>query len=175
MKWSRIYFKTQIKEDYKEYNALYKEKYKNDLPKGEVNITEKIFNQPYFEDISKESSPYLLDKTIPKFKGKVYVIIGTQTFSAGQILATTIADNHLATIIGKPTGNKPTTQTGGSAFKLPNTKKIIALSYFFMERPDTTKNEEKALFPDVEIHNSFQDLLNDDNKVMEYILSQSQK
>ena len=170
-----FYFKTQIKEDFKEYNALYKSKYQIDMPKGEVNITEKLSDDSYFETITKEKSPYFLDKTIPKFKGKVYVIIGPQTFSAGQILATTIADNHLATIIGKPLGNKPTTQTGGSAFKLPYTKKIIALSYFFMERPNTTKNDEKALFPDVEIHNSFQDLLNGDNKVMEYILSNSKK
>jgi hypothetical protein len=33
------YFKTQIKQDYKKYNALYKEKYLTDLPKGEVNST----------------------------------------------------------------------------------------------------------------------------------------
>lgn len=169
------YYKTLIKRDFKEYNALYKEKYQMDLPKGEVNIKEKLFQEPYFEEITNEKSPFFLDKTIPKFKGEVYVIIGPQTFSAGQVLATTIADNHLATIIGKPTGNKPTTQTGGLAFKLPNTKKIISLSYIFMERPDTTKNDDKALFPDVEIHNSFQDLLNGNNKVMEYILSQSQK
>jgi len=169
------YFKTQIKEDYKEYNGLHKAQYQTEMPQGEINITDTLFNEPYFNSITKEKSPYLLDNSIPKFKGKVYVIIGPQTFSAGQVLATTIADNHLATIIGKPLGNKPTTQTGGSFFKLPNTKKIIALSYFFMERPDTTKNDDKALFPDVEIHNSFQDLLNGDNKVMEYILNQSQK
>jgi hypothetical protein len=167
------YFKTQIKKNYKEYNSLYKAKYQTDLPKGEVNITEKLFNEPYFESITKKDSPFLLDKTIPKFKGKVYVIIGPQTFSAGQVLATTIADNKLATIIGKPLGNKPTTQTAGSAFKLPNTKKIIFLSYLYMERPDKTKNQENALYPDIEIYNTFQDLLNGDNQVMEYILNKT--
>lgn len=166
------YFKTQIKKDYKKYNALYKVKYQTELPKGEVNITEKLFNEPYFENITKENSPFLLDKTIPKFKGKVYLIIGPQTFSAGQVLATTISDNHLATVIGKPLGNKPTTQTGGSAFKLPNTKKIISISYVYMERPDKTKNQEKSLVPDIEIHNTFQDLLNGNNRVMEYILNE---
>lgn len=169
------YFKTQIKEDYKEYNSLYKAKYQTDLPKGEVNVTEKILTEPYFENITQKNSPFLLDKTIPKFKGKVYVIIGPQTFSAGQILATTIADNKLATIIGKPAGNKPTTQTGASAFKLPNTKKIISISYFYKERPDKTKNQEKALYPDIEIHNTFQDLLNGNNQVMEYILKKTQE
>jgi C-terminal processing protease CtpA/Prc len=36
------YFKTQSKQDYKKYNALYNEKYFTDLPKGEVNSTEKL-------------------------------------------------------------------------------------------------------------------------------------
>src|SRR5690606_18357901 len=108
------YFKVQIKEDYKKYNELYKLKFQTDLPKGEVNITKKLFDEPYFNDITKEKSPFLLDNTIPKFKGKIYVIISPQTFSAGQVLATTIADNKLAIIIGKSTGNKPTSQTGAS-------------------------------------------------------------
>jgi hypothetical protein len=99
------------------------------------------------------------------------LIISPQTFSAGQVLATTLADNNL-TVIGKPLGNKPTGQTGGSAFKLPNTKKIISLSYLYMERPDKSKNDERSLFPDVEIHNTFQDLLNGNNQVIEYILNE---
>jgi hypothetical protein len=169
------YFKTQIKQDYKKYNALYNSKYLTDLPKGEVNITRKLFNESYFENIINKNSPFFLDKTIPKFKGKVYLIIGPQTFSAGQVLATTIADNHLAVVIGKPLGNKPTTQTGGSSFKLPNTKKFISISYFYMERPDKTKNEEKSLFPDIEIHNTFQDFLNGDNRIMEYIIKESKR
>lgn len=169
------YFKVQIKEDYKKYNGLYKSKFHTDLPKGEVNITKKLFNTPFFNDITKEKSPFLLDKTIPKFKGKVYVIISPQTFSAGQVLATTIADNKLATIIGKPTGNKPTSQTGASMFKLPNTKKIIAISYTYMERPDRTKNNEKALYPDIEINNTFKDFLNGNDNIMEYILNNKEK
>jgi hypothetical protein len=40
-----------------------------------------------FANITKEDSPFLLDKTIPKFEGKIYLIISPQTFSAGQVLA----------------------------------------------------------------------------------------
>jgi hypothetical protein len=41
-----------------------------------------------------------------------------------------------------------------------------------MERPDKSKNDERSLFPDVEIHNTFQDLLNGNNQVIEYILNE---
>tara|TARA_B110000977_G_C11041425_1_gene479031 strand:+ start:304 stop:1893 length:1590 start_codon:yes stop_codon:yes gene_type:complete len=169
------YFKTQIKDDYNEYNNLYKKKYNKPIPNGEINITQEFLNQPYFYDITKENSPFLLDKTIPKFKGKVYVLIGTNTFSAGQVLATTIADNNLATLVGKPTGNKPTSQTGASGFKLPNTKKIIMISYTFMERPNKEKNGEDALYPNVEIHHTYEQIINGDDKQFEYIINEIKK
>jgi hypothetical protein len=47
------------------------QKYLTDLPKGEV-IYWKIFNEPYFENITNENIRFFLDKTIPKFKGKVF-------------------------------------------------------------------------------------------------------
>jgi len=169
------YFKTQVKQDYKKYNELYLEKYQVPLPKGEVNLTEKIFEKDYFADITKEDSPFLLDKNLPKFNGKVFVITSPLTFSAGQILATTISDNNLATIVGKPTGNKPTTQTGASMFKLPKTKKIIAISYTFMERPDKSKNSEDALYPDVEIYHTYENFMNGQDKLMKYLISQTEK
>jgi hypothetical protein len=60
-------------------------------------------------------------------------------------------------------------------FKLPNTKKIIAISYTYMERPDKTKNHEKALYPDIEINKTFKDFLNGNDGVMEYILNSKDK
>ena len=169
------YFKTQIKTDYKKYNKLYVKKYNKTIPNGEINITKEFLNKPYFYDITKENSPFLLDNTIPKFKGKVYVLIGTNTFSAGQVLATTIADNNLATLVGKPTGNKPTGQTGASGFKLPNTKKIIMISYTFMERPNKEKNDENALYPNVEIYHTYEQVINGDDKQFEYIINEIKK
>ncbi len=169
------YFKIQIKDDYKKYNKLYQQKYNQPIPNGEINLTKEFYNHPYFYDITKENSPYLLDNSIPKFKGKVYVIIGTNTFSAAQVLATTIADNNLATLIGEPTGNKPTSQTGASAFKLPNTKKIIFISYTFMERPNKEKNDINSLYPDIEIHNTYKQFLNGNDKQFECIINEIKK
>ncbi len=169
------YFKTQIKVNYKEYNALYKQKYNKSLSNGEINLTKEFYNQPYFYDITKENSPFLLDSSISKFRGKVYVLAGNNTFSAGMVLATTIADNKLATIVGQPTGNKPSTQTGSSLFKLPNTKTIMFISYLYIERPDTTKNQEDALYPDIEIIPTLDDMLNGKDKAFEYIFNEIKK
>ncbi len=169
------YFKIQIKNDWKEYNNIYYNKYKTEMPLQEINITREFFNEPYFENITKNNSPLYLNNSIPKFDGKVYVIIGPNTFSAGQVLATTIADNKLAKLIGTPTGNKPSTQTGASSFKLPLTKKLVSLSYVYLERPDKSKNSENALLPDIEIYKTFQEFMNGEDKIMEYIIEDSKK
>jgi len=166
------FFKKTAKSDFKKYNKLYSEKYGKQLPYAEINLTKEFFFQPYFYEISKPGSPFLLDNSIPRFKGNVYVLIGPKTFSAGQYLATTIADNKLATIVGTPSGNKPTCQTGASLLKLPNTKKIITMSYTFGERPDKTKNNEDSLHPDFEIYQTLEDVINGKDIQFEYIVKE---
>ena len=86
-------------------------------------------------------------------------------------MATTIADNKLATVIGQPTGNKPTTQTVVSNIKLPETKMIVHISNAFIERPDTTKNDEIALYPEIEIYPTFNDFINGKDVQFEYIIN----
>jgi len=169
------YFKKTAKKDYKKYDALHKKKYNQSLPFGEINLTKEFYDQPYFYNITQEDSPYLLDASIPKFKGNVYVIVNSGTFSAAQCLATTISDNDLGTIVGTPTGNMPTCQTGASVLKLPNTKTILQLSYTYMERPDTSKNYELALFPDIEVYLSFEDFNNGKDPRFETILDMIKK
>jgi len=150
------YYRESMKKDYKEFNAIYKKKYQRDMPEGEINETKEFYDEPYFYDIEKAESPYLLDASIPKFKGKIYILIGSNTFSAGQVLATTMYDNKIGTFVGTPTGNQPSCQTGVSIANLPKTKKQIVLSLGYFERPDKTKNKDVALFPHVEIHPSFE-------------------
>jgi C-terminal processing protease CtpA/Prc len=169
------YYKTQFKPDYKAYNATYQEKFGKPIPYGMINITDTILSQTFFYDISKEDSPFLLDHTLPKFKGNVYVLIGVNTFSAAATLATTIADNNLATIVGKPTGQKPTTQSGASLFKLPHTKSIVTISCAYVERPNKLKNHEIALFPDIEIYPTLVDYLSGVDVQFEYIINEINK
>ena len=166
------YYKLKSKSVYKELNESYQGKYGKPIPYGMINITDDFSNQTYFYDITKEDSPFLLDQSLPKFKGNVYVITGVNTFSAGQSLATTIADNHLATIVGEPTGQKPTSQTGTSIFKLPHTKSIVTLSCGYNERPNKLKNHEIALFPDIEIYPTFEEYLSGVDIQFEYIMNE---
>jgi len=150
------FYRQSMDKDYKEENEIYIQKYGETLPEGEYNVSTDIYNETYFHDIEKVGSPFLLDNLISKFKGNVYVLIGGYTFSAASVLATTMYDNNLATFVGKPTGNKPSCQTGYSSVKLPQTKELVHLSIMYMERPNKEKNDEIALFPHIEINPSFE-------------------
>lgn len=168
------YLKQQVKLDYRLFAKRYKEKYGTAMPMDTLlNISACIFGSPpYFQDIEKPGSPFLLDRQIPKFKGRVYVLTGPRTFSAAQVLATTLKDNNLAVIVGSPLGNKPSTQTGASLFKLPNTKLIVSLSYLYMERPDPGRNSENTLFPDVPVEKTVSGVRAGHDEPFEWIIEQ---
>lgn len=167
------FYRESMPEDYEENNNLYIQNHGVKMPEGEINSTKEFYNNPYFYDIENPDSVFELDSTITKFKGKIYVLIGTGTFSAAQILATTMSDNGIGTLVGCPTGNKPTCQTGFASVKLPYTKKIVTLSITYMERPDKSKNDEKALFPDIEIPNNFMEsYVNNIDQNIEYIIEE---
>ncbi len=167
------YFRQQVKVDYKKFDRIYQEKYGRALPTDTlINVSETIYNEPYFADITRPESPFFLDASIPKFKGKVYVLIGSKTMSAAQVLATTFQDNNLGIIVGTPAGNKPTTQTGASAFKLPNTKIIAFISYLYMTRPSTSRNSEDTLYPDLTIRRKLKDIRAGIDQQWQWILEQ---
>lgn len=125
----------------------------------------------YFSDITQPDSKFYLDPTVPKFSGELYVITSPVTNSAAQILATTLVDNQLGKVVGAPPGNLPSNQTGALMFKLPKTKKILMLSYYYMERPNKSIPYNEELQPHQTIHQKIEDNLEGKKTVFEYIMS----
>lgn len=166
------FFRKLAKVDYNKFNRLHRALYGNSLPMDTLlNVTEALMKNPaYFDDLENSGSPFLLDHSLPKFKGKVYVLIGPKTFSAAQWLATTLKDNELATIVGLPLGNQPSSQTGASILKLPHTKTLVTLSYLYGERPDRLKNTEDSLYPDVRVERTFYGVRAGRDEAFEWVL-----
>jgi hypothetical protein len=85
-----------------------------------------------------------------RFKGKVYVIIGDNTYSSGIIFSTLVSDNKIATLIGETLTNAHPNHFGELiAFKTPNTELDFQFSTSSAVRPDETKPNQ--LIPDLEI------------------------
>lgn len=70
-----------------------------------------------------------------RFKGKVYVLSGRNTFSSGQMFLAVVKDNKLATIIGEET-NEPACYAGEVfPFNLPNSRLRVTLSVKYWMSP----------------------------------------
>ena len=104
--------------------------------------------------------PYLLKNKIKPivnnkydsltFKGQIYVLTSTYTFSSAMSFSVIISDNNLGTVIGEIPGNMPSSYGDILHFQTPNAKLLFTISYKYFIRPDGTKSSE-PLIPDYEV------------------------
>ena len=169
------YFGEMVKKEARRTERQYRARYGVAPELGqEINMTALDGDRAFFDDITDPKSGFFLDSTVAPFTGQLYVLTSPNTNSAAQILATTIVDNGLGEVVGLPPGNTPTTQTGALRFKLPHTKRILALSYYYMERPDRSRDAERALQLDQVIYQTYPDRLRGRHSAFEYLRSRMQ-
>jgi C-terminal processing protease CtpA/Prc len=89
-------------------------------------------------------------KKEPTFKGKIFVLTNTRTYSSAMDFAMLIKDNQLGVIVGEPSGNLPDSYGDILGFQLPNSKIFLNVSYKKWYRIDKTKAAE-PLTPDYEV------------------------
>ncbi len=111
-----------------------------------------------------------IDPVENPFTGDVFVLIGNQTFSAGNWIAVVFYDNELGTVIGEPTGNAPSSFGDMISFQLPNTKFILGVSYKYFTRPDPSNDPEDALYPHVLVSKTRDDIINDTDPVIRRVV-----
>jgi len=83
-----------------------------------------------------------------KFKGKVCFLIGPYTFSSANMLAATIKDFKIATLIGEPTGEPANDYGEVCSIKLPQTGLVAFTSTTLWIRPNGNKADSKPIEPD---------------------------
>lgn len=97
--------------------------------------------------------------------------IAEWTYSSAVMLATTIKDNKLFTIVGEPTSQRPSHFGELLFLKLPNTKIVCNISCKQFHRPDREKDNEDTLFPDVIIMKTFKSLDEGKDLAFDWIIS----
>lgn len=73
------------------------------------------------------------------FKGNLYLLTSTSTFSSAMCFAQYVKDNGIGTIIGEPSGNAPDSYGDITVFKLPNSGAVIQMSTKKWYRIDNIK------------------------------------
>ena len=82
------------------------------------------------------------------FPKKIVCRVSNTTFSSARTFAVTLKDNHIATIIGQPTGGKPCSYGMPRRDSTPNCNIKFRVSRCLFLRPDDMLDEEMTLFPD---------------------------
>ena len=162
-------------------SSLPEENHSQNLVNG---YTYKTFFKKYYQKAEKtengwksttdENEPLMIPNK-KKFEGKVYVLIGGKTFSAGSSFAL-FCKNQGITLVGEETGGGYYTQTGGYPiiYTLPNSEIKILISFVKINRfiKDETVNKGSGILPDEEVKLTVSDLIEGRDSQLDYVLKQ---
>lgn len=101
----------------------------------------------------------VMEKVEHPFTGDLYVLTSGTTFSSGNWFAVILKDNGLATVIGEPTGNQPSSYGDILTFTLPHSGYNFSVSFKQFTRPDIRLNDKTFLSPDIPVYTSRQDII----------------
>ncbi len=144
----------------------------------EVKVTEDIRGlNDYFTQFKNDTTitidSYKENKPVNNllFNGNVYLLISIYTFSSGSHCAMLFRDYNIGTIIGQETGGIPSCYGDTYSFILPCSGLNATVSYKHSIRP-SGENNGKGVLPNVIIKPSIDDLLNDRDLEMDYVMKQ---
>lgn len=93
------------------------------------------------------------------FQGDLFILTSSMTYSSARTFAVIFKDNDLATIVGEPTGGKPSSYGNVLRFRMPNSKIKFSISTKYFQRPCKDINQD-SLYPDILVHPSIDHIIN---------------
>lgn len=156
-----------IKNTMSDYNEFFKTYFKESVKKED----RWILTTDRAEEMMK---PY---KNL--YKGKVYVLIGGKTFSAGSAFALNVKNDSKMTLVGEETGGGYHFHTGQFPvlYELPNSKIMFNLTLVKINHyvKDSSVKKGSGILPDTEINLTQQDLINGTDSQLDYIIKRLKK
>lgn len=105
-----------------------------------------------------------------RFKGKVYVLVGYNTYSAATIWSGSLIDNGQYIVVGEPSSQKPDFYASVWPFQLPVSRLTGQISTGQHLRPDRTRKDDPVLYPQVHIPLLPEDVLAGRDSVLDWVL-----
>lgn len=102
-----------------------------------------------------------------KFNGEIFVLTSGATFSSAHLFAAMIQANDVGTLVGEPTGNTPSFWGNLVAFDVPNADLIFLLTTSWNVLP----GEKDAIYPDVLVPTTLQDIVQNKDAQLEWVLT----
>lgn len=90
-------------------------------------------------------------RSVPNPDVRLCVVTNEKTFSSATMLAVWVRDGHLGKVVGRPSGNKPSSYGDVILFQLANSRLYGSVSHKQWLRPDASRNDRPELVPDVTV------------------------
>jgi len=146
------------------------------------------FFEMYFASAKKEDGRWILTEDhaqaemIPykkTFKGKVYVLIGGNTFSAASAFALNVKNNKNITLVGEETGGGYYFHTAQflALYELPNSKIMVRVPFVKIDKYVLDKSVPRGngILPDKEVTLTVEDLIKGVDSQLEHVVKQIRK
>jgi len=106
------------------------------------------------------------------FKGKIYVLINGNSFSASSILCTKLHGDRRATFVGEETGGAYNGAVAGfyKVYELPNSKIKARIGLVHIDAPYKAEIDGYGIKPDINILPTYQDRLKNIDSELEWVL-----
>jgi len=106
------------------------------------------------------------------YKGKVYVLINGNSFSASSIISTNLKATNRATFVGEETGGAYNGTVAGfyKLYQLPTSKLVVRIGLMQVEAPYKQEPDGYGVKPDVEILPTIKDIQQQKDPELEWIL-----
>jgi C-terminal processing protease CtpA/Prc len=85
----------------------------------------------------------------PIFEGTIYILVNGGTLSSAIDFASIYSDNDLATLVGEPVGDSPTSAGNVVHFTTPELKIPFQVSSALYTRADPSRDPADTLEPDI--------------------------
>lgn len=114
----------------------------------------------------------LQEPSVTNFKGKIYVLINGNSFSASSILSTHLKANKRATFVGEETGGAYNGTVAGifKGYKLPNSKVRINMGMMQIEAPQKAEPDGYGVKADVIMKPTRQDRIDNIDAELNWII-----
>ena len=125
----------------------------------------------YYYNVTKQKDFVKKDKN--KFEGNLYVLTSGKTYSAASLISTALQAEGKAIFVGEETGGDYNGTVAGYSedYKLPNSKIKVMIPMLVFAPHQTRDLKGRGVIPNQEIKYTFQDLMNQKDAQLDWILN----
>lgn len=190
LSWLKPVKETTFTNSYIRFSELWKQHYPTLAAEYEHAFTEmyqplemgKLYNSYTLPNLSessqeKKSNEYFLMNNDESriFKGTVFFIQNSKTFSSAGMLITAAIDNNIGVVIGDKSSYRPCNYGDILAWELPNTKIRGFVSHKIFKRLNIAKCNDDYLLPTVYLHPGWKDVVEGNDIYWEWVLENYMK